>query len=95
MPLVVMTLSPTFSDVLEFLNLLLPLLHRQQDQEIEDTENDGERQELEQPGGLQRTGHRETRSSNAGVHSVLGSAGKGLMELQRGVFQTCRTLKPP
>ena len=36
---------------LEFLDLLLPALHRQEDHEVEDAENQGEGQELHEPVG--------------------------------------------
>ena len=82
-----MTLSPTFSELLELLDLLLPLLHRQQDQEIEDAEDDRERQEAGQPGRLPCTRRREQDELERLVHSVSGSAGKGLMELQAEFFK--------
>ena len=47
MPPVVTTRSPTFSAVEELLHLLLPPLHRQQDHEVEDAEDQGERNELD------------------------------------------------
>ena len=73
MPLVVMTLSPTFSELLKLLDLLLPLVHRQQDQEIEDAENERERQELaSRPGRLRHAGRRKQNELERLVHSDSG-----------------------
>ena len=81
-------LSPTLRASWNSSNLLLPALHRQQDQEVENPQDDGERQKLVQPGALPGAGHREDeRCGHEIQHSVLRSAGEGLMELLAELFK--------
>src|SRR5687767_3061601 len=76
--------------LLELLHLFLAALHREENQEIEDGQDQRKRQELKQPAGtLTRARHRNYLDHQ--MLMLLGPSGEGLMKLLTEFFKRSET----